>query len=146
MADTTPSPPPPPASATFDPPPFTPMGERIAQLTESQTELLARIQGMKQEVQKWRSTLDTQVKAYKVDILELKKELNSELNQLRIEFKELNTNLQVQQNSLTSGRRNLIKDDPQRAQEFANPIVKGSMHKAAAAAEEASSSDTENQA
>ncbi|XP_020108331.1 uncharacterized protein LOC109724082 isoform X4 [Ananas comosus] len=116
MADTTPSPPPPPASATFDPPPFTPVNRFecefvlicYQQLTESQTELLARIQGMKQEVQKWRSTLDTQVKAYKVDILELKKELNSELNQLRIEFKELNTNLQVQQNSLTSGRRNLI--------------------------------------
>ncbi|KAJ6771076.1 UVEAL AUTOANTIGEN WITH COILED-COIL/ANKYRIN [Salix koriyanagi] len=43
----------------------TPIGSKIAELNESRTELLSRIQGLKQDLQGWRSKLDTQVKIYR---------------------------------------------------------------------------------
>ncbi|CAN1187213.1 hypothetical protein LINPERPRIM_LOCUS6378 [Linum perenne] len=42
-----------------------PIGSKIAELNESRTELHTRIQGLKQDLQSWRSKLDTQVKIYR---------------------------------------------------------------------------------
>nr|KJB72675.1 hypothetical protein B456_011G189600 [Gossypium raimondii] len=44
---------------------ITPVGSKIAELNESRTELLNRIQGLKQDLKNWRSKLDTQVKIYR---------------------------------------------------------------------------------
>ncbi|XP_010259642.1 PREDICTED: uncharacterized protein LOC104598988 isoform X4 [Nelumbo nucifera] len=62
---------------------MTPISSRIAELNESRSELLSRIQGLKQDLQNWRSKLDTQVKIYRDELSELKKSLNVEVEQLR---------------------------------------------------------------
>uniref|UniRef100_A0A2P2KLC5 Uncharacterized protein MANES_15G012900 n=1 Tax=Rhizophora mucronata TaxID=61149 RepID=A0A2P2KLC5_RHIMU len=43
----------------------TPVASKLAELNESRTELLSRIQGLKQDLQNWRSKLDTQAKIYR---------------------------------------------------------------------------------
>ncbi|KAJ4968974.1 hypothetical protein NE237_015675 [Protea cynaroides] len=88
-----------------------PIGSKIAELSESRSELLTRIQGLKQDLQNWRSKLDVQVKIYRDDLLELKKSLNVEVDQLRSEFKELKTTLQQQHDDVTAGLRNLGLQD-----------------------------------
>ncbi|RVX21815.1 hypothetical protein CK203_001547 [Vitis vinifera] len=96
----------------------TPIGSKIAELNESRTELLSRIQGLKQDLQSWRSKLDTQVKVYRDlsvvtlpeiswELSELKKSLNGEVEQLRSEFQDLRTTLQQQQEDVTASLRNL---------------------------------------
>ncbi|KAL5701208.1 hypothetical protein ACHQM5_026570 [Ranunculus cassubicifolius] len=63
--------------------PLPPIGSRLTELSESRSELLTRIQSIKQDVQSWRSKLDTQVKVYADELTELKKSLNVEVEQLR---------------------------------------------------------------
>ncbi|KAL6343824.1 hypothetical protein AAG906_027595 [Vitis piasezkii] len=89
----------------------TPIGSKIAELSESRTELLSRIQGLKQDLQSWRSKLDTQVKVYRDELSELKKSLNGEVEQLRSEFQDLRTTLQQQQEDVTASLRNLGLQD-----------------------------------
>ncbi|KAI8561633.1 hypothetical protein RHMOL_Rhmol04G0355800 [Rhododendron molle] len=60
-----------------------PMNSKLVELSESRLELLSRIQGLKQDLQSWRSKLDTQVKTYRDELSELKKSLNVEVEQLR---------------------------------------------------------------
>ncbi|XP_073002602.1 uncharacterized protein [Typha latifolia] len=109
MADTKPSLSPVGASPSLPPKVyFGPMGQRIEGLDKSQSELLARLQGLKLELQNWRLNLDTQFKTYKDELLELKKALNSEVNQLRSEFKELRTTLQEQQDNVTIDHKNMV--------------------------------------
>ncbi|KAH7842855.1 hypothetical protein Vadar_009834 [Vaccinium darrowii] len=84
-----------------------PMNSKIAELSESRLELLNRIQGLKQDLQSWRSKLDTQVKTYRDELSELKKTLNVEVEQLRSEFQELRTTLHQQQEDVTASLRNL---------------------------------------
>ncbi|KAJ4825991.1 hypothetical protein Tsubulata_051185 [Turnera subulata] len=86
---------------------LTPVGSKIAELTESRTELLNRIQGLKQDLQNWRSKLDTQVKIYREELSDLKKSLNVEVDQLRSEFQELKSTLQQQQEDVTASLKNL---------------------------------------
>ncbi|GKE67690.1 hypothetical protein Tco_1521851 [Tanacetum coccineum] len=43
----------------------TPVNSKIAELSESRAELLNRIQNLKNDLQSWRSKLDTQVKSYR---------------------------------------------------------------------------------
>ncbi|XVF66234.1 hypothetical protein PTKIN_Ptkin10aG0019200 [Pterospermum kingtungense] len=62
---------------------ITPFGSKIEELNQSRTELLGRIQGLKQDLQNWRSKLDNQVKIYRDELTELKKTLNVEVEQLR---------------------------------------------------------------
>ncbi|KAL7210456.1 hypothetical protein ACSBR1_031917 [Camellia fascicularis] len=84
-----------------------------SELSESRQELLNRIQGLKQDLQGWRSKLDTQVKVYRDELSELKKSLNVEVDQLRSEFQELRTTLQQQQEDVTASLRNLgLQDVP----------------------------------
>ncbi|CAL9772556.1 unnamed protein product [Musa acuminata subsp. burmannicoides] len=125
MADSDPAPPPsPPASATAASyllsSPSTkqddlqPVAAKVAELNESQSELLERLQGLKQDLQNWRSKLDTQVKTYKDELSELKSRLNTDLDQLRSDFKDLKTTLQKQQEEVTASLRNLgLNDAPE---------------------------------
>ncbi|RYR63001.1 hypothetical protein Ahy_A04g020783 [Arachis hypogaea] len=53
----------PPSSTKKDE--VTPISSKIAELNESRSELLTRIQSLKQDLQSWRSKLDTQVKVYR---------------------------------------------------------------------------------
>ncbi|XP_072979670.1 uncharacterized protein [Typha angustifolia] len=143
MADTNPSLSPVGASPSLPPKVyFGPMGQRIEGLDKSQSELLARLQGLKLELQNWRLNLDTQVKTYKDELLELKKALHIEVNQLRSEFKELRTTLQEQQGSMTIDHKNMvIIDEPKYTQESGHQRAKTSQDEAEAeAGEEALSS------
>ncbi|XP_028097393.1 uncharacterized protein LOC114297201 isoform X2 [Camellia sinensis] len=74
---------PPPAPLSSKKENITPINSKIAELSESRQELLGRIQGLKQDLQGWRSKLDTQVKVYRDELSELKKSLNVEVDQLR---------------------------------------------------------------
>ncbi|KAB2062815.1 Cytospin-A [Gossypium arboreum] len=104
---------------------ITPVGSKIAELNESRTELLNRIQGLKQDLKNWRSKLDTQVKIYRDELTELKKTLNVEVEQLRSEFQELRNTLHQQQEDVTAGLRNLgLQDVSEGAKEAENPKVK----------------------
>ncbi|ONK61586.1 uncharacterized protein A4U43_C08F31510 [Asparagus officinalis] len=95
-----------------------PIGARIKDLDESQSELLSRIQGLKQNVQSWRSLVDTQLKSYKDEMTGLKKQLESELEQLSSDFKELKTTLQKQQEDVTNSLKNLgLQDAPKHSGE-----------------------------
>lgn len=67
---------------------------------------------MKQDLQNWRSKLDTQVKSYRNELTELRKSLNIEVGQLRSEFQDLRTTLQQQQEDVTASLRNLGLQDP----------------------------------
>ncbi|XP_042967022.1 uncharacterized protein LOC122300434 isoform X2 [Carya illinoinensis] len=89
---------------------ITPIGSKISELNESRAELLNRIQGLKQDLQSWRSKLDTQVKVYRDELSELKKSLNVEVEQLR-SFQDLRTTLQQQQDDVTSSLKNLGLQD-----------------------------------
>ncbi|XP_073002617.1 uncharacterized protein [Typha latifolia] len=142
MADTKPSLSPVGASPSLPPKVyFGPMGQRIEGLDKSQSELLARLQGLKLELQNWRLNLDTQFKTYKDELLELKKALNSEVNQLRSEFKELRTTLQEQQDNVTIDHKNMvIIDEPKYTRESGHHRAKTSQDEAEAG-EEALSSD-----
>ncbi|XP_011013346.1 PREDICTED: CAP-Gly domain-containing linker protein 1-like isoform X1 [Populus euphratica] len=88
-----------------------PIGSKIAELNESRSDLLNRIQGLKQDLQGWRSKLDTQVKIHRDELSELKKSLNVEVDQLRKEFQELKSTLQQQQEDVTASLRNLGLQD-----------------------------------
>ncbi|XP_008801067.2 uncharacterized protein LOC103715271 isoform X2 [Phoenix dactylifera] len=131
MADADPDPAySPPAVAPRLSPPFQPLGDRITELNESQSELLLRLQGLKQDMQNWRSKLDTQVKIYKDELSELKKVLNTELERLRSEFTELRTTLQMQQDDVTLNLKNLvIQDAPERIEEPKNLKVEDGVEK-----------------
>ncbi|KAL5701207.1 hypothetical protein ACHQM5_026570 [Ranunculus cassubicifolius] len=87
--------------------PLPPIGSRLTELSESRSELLTRIQSIKQDVQSWRSKLDTQVKVYADELTELKKSLNVEVEQLRSDFQGLRTSLQQQQVDVTTRLRKL---------------------------------------
>ncbi|KAJ8470419.1 hypothetical protein OPV22_024762 [Ensete ventricosum] len=125
MADSDPAPPPSPpapvtaASQLLSSPStkqddLQPVAAKVAELNESQSELLARLQGLKQDLQNWRGKLDTQVKTYKDELSELKSRLNTDLGQLRSDFKDLKTTLQKQQEEVTASLRNLgLNDAPE---------------------------------
>nr|KYP62461.1 hypothetical protein KK1_016994 [Cajanus cajan] len=81
------------------------------ELNESRSELLGRVQSLKQDLQNWSSRLDTQVKVYRDELTELKKTLNVEVDQLRTEFQDLRTILQQQQEDVTASLRNLGLQD-----------------------------------
>ncbi|XP_022722432.1 uncharacterized protein LOC111279693 [Durio zibethinus] len=102
---------------------ITPIGSKIAELNESRTELLGRIQGLKQDLQNWRSKLDTQVKIYRDELTELKKTLNVEVEQLRTEFQELRNTLHQQQEDVTASLRDLGLQDVSKGAE--DPKVEG---------------------
>ncbi|XP_031113019.1 uncharacterized protein LOC116016763 [Ipomoea triloba] len=89
----------------------TPVSSKIAELSESRQELLNRIQNLKQDLQNWRSKLDTQVKVYRDELSELKKSLNVEVEQLRTDFQQLKSTLQQQQEDVTASLRNLGLQD-----------------------------------
>ncbi|XP_017408184.1 uncharacterized protein LOC108321051 [Vigna angularis] len=89
----------------------TPVTSKIAELNESRSELLGRIQSLKQDLQSWRFKLDTQVKVYRDELSELKKTLNVEVDQLRVEFQDLRATLQQQQEDVTASLRNLGLQD-----------------------------------
>ncbi|KAJ4957062.1 hypothetical protein NE237_013845 [Protea cynaroides] len=89
----------------------TPISSKIAELSESRSELLTRIQGLKLDLQNWRSKLDTQVKTYRDELSELKKSLNVEVDQLRSEFQDLRTTLQQQHEDVAASLRNLELQD-----------------------------------
>ncbi|XP_074585095.1 uncharacterized protein LOC141840902 isoform X4 [Curcuma longa] len=112
MSDSDPAPPPsPPVSAAATLSPTTddlqPVAAKVAELNESQSELLARLQGLKQDLQSWRTKLDTQVKTYKDELSELKSRLNTDVEALTSDFKDLKTTLQKQQEEVTASLKNL---------------------------------------
>ncbi|KAK8661747.1 hypothetical protein V6N13_091343 [Hibiscus sabdariffa] len=105
---------------------ITPVGSKIAELNESRTELLNRIQGLKQDLKNWRSKLDTQVKIYRDELSELKKTLNVEVEQLRTEFQELRNTLHQQHEDVTTSLKNLgLQDVSEGAKEAEDPKVEG---------------------
>ncbi|KAJ3688499.1 hypothetical protein LUZ61_017663 [Rhynchospora tenuis] len=84
-----------------------PVADKIAELNESQSELLGRLRGLKEDLQNWRVKLNTQVKTYKDELLDLKTALSSEMEQLTLDFQELRTTLQKQQDDVTASLKNL---------------------------------------
>ncbi|CAM0949752.1 unnamed protein product [Alopecurus aequalis] len=90
------------------------VGEKISELNESQSELLGRLRGLKEDLQSWRNNLDTQVKKYKTEISDIKTALNSEIDQLKSDFQELRTTLKKQQEDVSISLKNLgLEDAPQ---------------------------------
>jgi len=87
------------------------VGEKISELNESQSELLGRLRGLKEELQNWRSNLDTQVTKYKVELSDIKSALNNEIEQLRSDFQELRTTLKKQQEDVSLSLMNLGLQD-----------------------------------
>nr|XP_029124167.1 uncharacterized protein LOC114914799 [Elaeis guineensis] len=97
--------------ADADPAPSSPAVGALpshTELDESQSELLLKLEELKelgytllQNLQNWRSKLDTQVKTYKDELSGYKKTLKTELEWLRSEFKDLRTTLQMQQDDVT---------------------------------------------
>ncbi|KAK8461048.1 hypothetical protein SEVIR_2G438800v4 [Setaria viridis] len=88
---------PPPPSL---PPPATAAAPRHPELTSSQAELLERIQKLKQEVQNWRSNVETQVRTCQNELQGLKKGLDSEVEQLKLEMKEIRSAIQKEKGNL----------------------------------------------
>ncbi|KAJ9181927.1 hypothetical protein P3X46_005970 [Hevea brasiliensis] len=124
---------------------ITPIGSKIAELNESRTELLSRIQGLKQDMQNWRSKLDTQVKIYRNELSELKKSLNVEVEQLRSEFQELRNTLQQQQEDVTTSLKNLgLQDSLADAKDVQDPKVEDKDEEIHASAEEDTGKKAEN--
>nr|CAB3455286.1 unnamed protein product [Digitaria exilis] len=80
---TAPAPPslPPPATSAEPRHPrlsgFEQLDARVKELTSSQAELLEKIQKLKQEVQNWRSNVETQAKTCQNELQSLKKGLDS---------------------------------------------------------------------
>ncbi|KAF2289185.1 hypothetical protein GH714_029281 [Hevea brasiliensis] len=117
----------------------------IRELNESRTELLSRIQGLKQDMQNWRSKLDTQVKIYRDELSELKKSLNVEVEQLRSEFQELRNTLQQQQEDVTTSLKNLgLQDSLADAKDVQDPKVEDKDEEIHASAEEDTGKKAEN--
>ncbi|XP_039127216.1 uncharacterized protein LOC120263395 isoform X2 [Dioscorea cayenensis subsp. rotundata] len=88
------------------------IGAKFAELNESQSELLSRLQKLRDDMKNWSITLDKQVATYKDELKTMKESLNSELDQLRSGFKELRTTLQKQQEDVSDSLRNLGMEDP----------------------------------
>ncbi|CAL4891836.1 unnamed protein product [Urochloa decumbens] len=88
-----------------------PVGEKISELNESQSELLGRLRGLKDDLLSWRSNLDTQVTKYKVELSDIKSALNNEIEQLRSDFQELRTTLKKQQEDVSLSLKNLGLQD-----------------------------------
>jgi len=84
-----------------------PVGEKISELNDSQSELLGRLRGLKEDLENWRSNLDTQVTKYKVELSDIKSALNNEIEQLRSDFQELRTTLKKQQEDVSLSLMNL---------------------------------------
>ncbi|KAH7678731.1 DNA mismatch repair protein MutS core domain-containing protein [Dioscorea alata] len=85
------------------------IGAKFAELNESQSELLSRLQKLREDMKNWSITLDKQVATYKDELKTMKESLNSELDQLR---SELRTTLQKQQEDVSDSLRNLGMEDP----------------------------------
>ncbi|XP_078175746.1 uncharacterized protein LOC144569328 isoform X2 [Carex rostrata] len=99
-----------------------PVADKIAELNESQSELLGRLRGLKEDLQNWRVKLDTQVKTYKDELSDLKKALGSEMEQLTLDFQELRTTLQKQQNDVAASLMDLgMSAEPEKEE---NKIIK----------------------
>ncbi|KAI3984362.1 hypothetical protein MKX01_011316 [Papaver californicum] len=94
------------------------ISSEIVELTESRPELITRINGLKQDLQSWRSKIETQVKAYRGEISELKISLDVEVEKLKTELRDLRTTLQQQQVCLINSRMHGISQD---TKEIANP-------------------------
>ncbi|XP_010551065.1 PREDICTED: CAP-Gly domain-containing linker protein 1-like [Tarenaya hassleriana] len=103
-----------------------PANPKLAELNESRVQLLNRIQNLKQDLQGWRSKLDTQVKVYREEMTELKTSLNLEVEQLRNEFKELKNTLHQQQEDVAASLNNLVlRDDSEDAKEQKDEKAEG---------------------
>ncbi|KAI3923273.1 hypothetical protein MKW92_021395 [Papaver armeniacum] len=76
------------------------ISSKIVELTESPPELLTRIKGLKQDLQSWRSKIETQVKAYRGETFQLKVSLDAEVEKLKTELQDLWTTLQRQQDDV----------------------------------------------
>ncbi|KAM0948546.1 hypothetical protein DsansV1_C06g0060531 [Dioscorea sansibarensis] len=88
------------------------IGAKFAELNESQSELLSRLQKLREDMQNWSITLDKQVATYKDELKTMKESLNGELDQLRSGFKELRTTLQKQQEDVSDSLKHLGMQDP----------------------------------
>ncbi|KAL5206009.1 hypothetical protein ABZP36_034218 [Zizania latifolia] len=53
------------------------------ELDESQSKLMGRLRGLKEDLLNWRNNLDTQVLKYKTELSDIKTALNIEIEQLR---------------------------------------------------------------
>ncbi|KAK8954618.1 hypothetical protein KSP39_PZI002714 [Platanthera zijinensis] len=114
MADANSNPSTPPSTCTSASPKRDdphPMASKIAELNVSQSELMNKLQGLKQDLQDWRSKLDTQVKTYKEELTDLKMTLNTDLDQLKSGFQELRIALQQQQEDISDSLRDLGLED-----------------------------------
>ncbi|RZC83090.1 hypothetical protein C5167_045875 [Papaver somniferum] len=76
------------------------ISSQIGELTESRQELLTRIKGLKQDLQRWKSKIETQAKAYRGEIFQLKVSLDAEVENLKTELQDLWTTLQQQQDDV----------------------------------------------
>ncbi|EAZ20767.1 hypothetical protein OsJ_36391 [Oryza sativa Japonica Group] len=81
------------------------------ELDESQSQLMGRLRGLKEDLLNWRSSLDTQVTKYKSELSDIKTALNSEIEQLRSDFQELRTTLKKQQEDVSNSLKNLGLQD-----------------------------------
>ncbi|XP_047318662.1 uncharacterized protein LOC124921993 isoform X2 [Impatiens glandulifera] len=88
-----------------------PVNSRLTELNESRDELLTRIQGLKHDLQNWRSKLDSQVKTHREELSELKKSLNHEVEELRLEFQGLKTTLEQQHEDVANSLKSLGLED-----------------------------------
>jgi hypothetical protein len=77
-------------------PPSADIDKVTADLLQSRTDLLGRVQNLKKDLQDWRGKLDSQVKTYRQELGELRTTLNTEVEQLRNEFQALRTTLKKQ--------------------------------------------------
>uniref|UniRef100_J3NDZ2 Uncharacterized protein n=1 Tax=Oryza brachyantha TaxID=4533 RepID=J3NDZ2_ORYBR len=88
-----------------------PVEEKISELDESQSKLMGRLRGLKEDLLNWRTSLDTQVTKYKIELSDIKTALNSEIEQLRSDFQELRTTLKKQQEDVSNSLKNLGLQD-----------------------------------
>ncbi|KAG8093151.1 hypothetical protein GUJ93_ZPchr0012g20254 [Zizania palustris] len=106
-----------PAAAGEEPPSLErkeellPVVEKISELDESQSKLLDRLRGLKEDLLNWRNNLDTQVTKYKTELSDIKTALNSEIEELRSDFQELRTTLKKQQEDVSNSLKNLGLQD-----------------------------------
>jgi len=124
-----PSPPPPVAPTAAPSRPrlsgFEQLDGRVKELTSSQAELLERIQKLKQEVQNWRSNIETQVKTCQNELQGLKKGLDSEVEQLKSEMKAMRSAIQEEKGNLPAQITSLeSNDDTEQAWQTQDQVLK----------------------
>ncbi|KAG6542744.1 hypothetical protein Mapa_015819 [Marchantia paleacea] len=89
------------AEMKLDSPPSADIDKVTADLLQSRSDILGRVQNLKKDLQEWRGKLDSQVKTYRQELGELRSTLNSEVEQLRDEFQALRSTLKRQLDATT---------------------------------------------